>query len=130
MQNVLLALLVGNVTLRFFTNYLNVLPRVLNIADLLLVALLAVLFMLGGRDPRRVKSGFGKFTRRLLIFNVIAILGTLFNTRYIYPLSSVSQLLMWNEPIVLFLVLTNTQSSVADIEQFMKTLRRLLKLID
>jgi len=128
MQNVLLALLVGNVTLRFFTNYLNVLPRILNIADLLLVALLAVLFMLGGRDPRRVKSGFGKFTRRLLIFNVIAILGTLFNTRYIYPLSSVSQLLMWNEPIVLFLVLTNAQFSVADIEQFMKTLRRLLKL--
>ena len=128
MQKVLLAVLVGNVTLRFFTNYLNVLPRIFNIADLFLVTLMALLFVLGGRDPQPSKRGFGKFTRRLLLFNVIAIVGTLLNTQYIYPLSSFSQLLMWNEPIVLFLLLSHARLSMADVEQFMRVLVRLLKL--
>jgi len=128
MQTVLLALLVGNVTLRFFTNYLNVLPRIFNIADVFLVALLAVLFVLGGRDPRPLKRGFGRWILYLLLFNVITVLGTLFNTRYIYPLSSISQLLIWNEPIVLFLLLMHARFSLADIERFIKILVRLLKV--
>jgi len=86
-KSVLLALLIGNVVLRFFTNHLTVLPRVFNIADVFLIALLVLLFFLGARDRRPLKFGWAGVGVTLVVFDLLAILGTLLNSNYIYWLS-------------------------------------------
>src|SRR5215831_6006711 len=101
----LFSLLIGNVALRLFTNKLEILPRIFNLADIFIVALLSVSFVLGAKDYSRVKRDHGAIIAYLAIFNVLAIAGTLLNTKYIYYLSALSQLVMWNEPIVLFFVI-------------------------
>src|SRR5437762_13152463 len=104
MHKLVLLLVIGDVTLRFFTNYLNVIPRVFNLADQFIVALIAVLFLCSTRQEPTPEPGSGRMVLYWVLFNVIAVTGTLLNLHYIYPLAALGQLLMWNTPIVLFLI--------------------------
>jgi hypothetical protein len=58
----------------------------------------------------------------LVIFNVILVGGALLNFEYLYPKVAISQIIMWNEPIILFLILVNLPFSLQDIKTFNKLL--------
>jgi hypothetical protein len=128
MHKLVLLLVIGDVTLRLFTNYLNLIPRIFNIAEQFIVALLALLFLVTTREPRPRGQGWGKMTFYWVVFNLIAIMGTILNPQYIYPLAAVSQLILWNTPIILFLILMRMPFSISDVERFMRVLVRLIKL--
>src|SRR6266536_962532 len=104
-QKLVILLVIGDVTMRFFTNYLNVIPRVFNLSDQFILGLLAVLFLFGEREKRPAGEGWERQILYWGLFNLIAVVGTLLNTQYIYPLAAGSGLLLWNTPIVLFLIL-------------------------
>lgn len=54
----------------------------------------------------------------LSVFNVVCLLGTLLNLDYFYPPAALAQLVMYNEPIVLFLVLVNLPFTMKTIQKF------------
>ncbi|MGI0014461.1 MAG: hypothetical protein ACREBU_13620 [Nitrososphaera sp.] len=58
----------------------------------------------------------------LVIFNFILVFGALLNFDYLYPKAAISQIIMWNEPIILFLILVNLPFSLQDIKTFNKLL--------
>ncbi|MCI0613369.1 hypothetical protein L0244_10290, partial [bacterium] len=58
----------------------------------------------------------------LVIFNLILVSGALLNFDYLYPKAAISQVIMWNEPIILFLILINLPFSLQDIKTFNKLL--------
>lgn len=118
----LLALLVLNTTLRFFTNYLNVVPRLFNIADVFMVGLFLLLF-LGHKGATTLHR---KEFDRLVIFNLILVSGALLNLEYLHAQATASQLIMWNEPIILFLVLINLPFSLRDVRAFNRLLFALI----
>lgn len=111
------ALLAGNVLLRFFTNEINVLPRFLNLWDVLVTGALAALAVVSGRRST-VAADTQMILRRLFAFNVVCILGSLLNARHIHFMAMVSQMIMWNEPIVLFLALMHLPFSRYDLKRF------------
>lgn len=117
----LLGLLVGNVLLRFFTNYFSVLPRILNVWDLIATMLLAGLALTGPRTPG-LNFDTGRLFRRLLLFDVVGIAGSLLNSDHVHPLPVLSQLLMWNQPIILFLAVVSLPFSISDINKFKRLL--------
>src|SRR5207249_10568549 len=88
-----------------------------------------VMFLLGARESRPPGQ---EWQRRMAwywgLFNVIAIVGTLLNLHYIYPLAALSQLVLWNAPIVLFLILMRIPLAVSDVERYMGVLVKLIKL--
>src|SRR5687768_14062807 len=92
----LFGLLAGNVLLRFFTNSINVLPRALNIWDVAVTFVLAALALTFPGAPGALIDT-GKWLRRLLMFTVICLAGSLLNTKHVYPLAALSQLVMWVE---------------------------------
>lgn len=114
----LYALLIGNVTLRVFTNYLQVLPKIFNIFDVFVTAAFVVFFILSRRRIVRFK----KILYLLVGFNCICLFGSLFNPEYFYPSAALAQLVMYNEPIVLFLVLVNLPITMKTIQIFFKML--------
>lgn len=107
-------LLIGNVILRVFTNYLQVLPKVFNIFDVFVTLAFAVFFILSGG---RIKH-FKNILYLLLVFNIVCLLGTLLNLEYFYYPAALAQLIMYNEPIVLFLVLVNLPFKLKTINTF------------
>lgn len=117
----LLGLLAGNVLLRFFTNWLGVLPRSLNIWDLIVTLILAGLALAAPRSPR-LAPDTPRLLVRLLLFDAVCVVGSVLNPTYVHPLAALSQLLMWNEPILLFVAVTTLPFSLQDIAKF----RRLL----
>jgi hypothetical protein len=128
MHKLVLLLVIGDVTLRFFTNYLEVIPRIFNIAEQFMVALLAVMFLLGARESRPPGKQWQRMAWYWVLFNLIAIVGTLLNLHYIYPLAAISQLILWNAPIVLFLIVMRIPLAISDVERYMGVLVKLLKL--
>jgi len=124
-QVLLLALLVSNVMLRVFTNEWNMLPRIFNVADVGIVGLLALLTILGKyRNPSARE--YSKMRWGLFIFCLIGFLGTALNLQYIYLPSAISQLIMWIEPIVLFLALVNIPFTYDNLETFRRLLLALI----
>ena len=121
------ALLVGNVLLRFFTNQVNVLPRFLNLYDVFATFGLAVLAL---GHPRATGATFktSRIATRLLLFNVVCVCGCLLNWSYVYPMAALSQLVMWNEPILLFLVVVNAPFTLSDVAAYKRLLLRLIAL--
>ena len=75
----LLGLLAGNVLLRFFTNAINVLPRWLNLWDVLVTFALMGLALLSARSLPPFEER-GRMVFRLVLFNVICLLGSLLNS--------------------------------------------------
>lgn len=118
------SLLAGNVLLRFFTNEINMLPRIFNVWDVVVTFALAgcSLFVGPTLPPLQDRS---KILRRLLLFNVIGLVGSFLNSDHIYPMAVVSQLVMWNEPILLFLAVIHLPFSLTDIAKF----RRLMLVL-
>jgi hypothetical protein len=120
----LCALLAGNVLLRFFTNSLGALPRFFNIWD---IAVTLALTALAFTTPKPENSPVDtrKILRLLLAFNVVCLLGSVLNFSNVYWLAALSQMTMWNEPILLFLAVISLPFSLEDIEKF----RRLLLVL-
>ncbi len=114
-------LLVSNVIIRFFTNRLKIIPRYFNVSDLMITGLLIVSFLIY-RVNNHEKLNNGRMFFYLLIFNLICIIGSFLNSRYIYLPAAISQLIMWNEPIILFLILINLPFSLINIDTFRKLL--------
>lgn len=110
----LYALLLFNVTLRVFTNYFQVLPKIFNIADVFITAIFVVFFILAGGRILRFKN----ILHLLMGFNIVCLLGITLNLDYFYPLAALAQLVMYNEPIILFLVLVNLPFRMKTIRTF------------
>lgn len=123
----LLGLLAGNVLLRFFTNEINVLPRVLNIWDVMVTFALTGLALTTRRTlPPLVDRG--KIVRCLVWFNMICILGSILNSDHIYSMAMLSQMIMWNEPVLLFLAVLHLPFTLTDIDKFRRLLIFLIGL--
>lgn len=116
----LYALLIINVIAKFFTNYLNVIPRQFNLADIGIVGLLLVLYISRPQTSKGIQ--FKKIFNLLLSFNIILLLGALLNFKYFYDLAAISQVIMFNEPIILFIVLVNLSFSFENVNTFNKLL--------
>ena len=117
----LLSLLAGNVLLRFFTNDLGALPRVLNLWDVFLTLAL-ILLAFGAPVPSHLPVDRRKIVRWLVGFNIICVVGSLLNHSHVYWLAVVSQMIMWNEPVLLFLAIIRLPLSVDDILKFRRFL--------
>jgi hypothetical protein len=122
----LYVLLISNVTLRFFTNYFELLPRALNIFDVGITAALCMMFLFRRRAPVSDGSVVPSITRRLVLFIVVLFIGTLLNAGAIYFPAAVAQCIMLSEPILLFIVLMNMPANLPHIQRFEKILRRLI----
>lgn len=114
----LYSLLVCNVYLKLFTNKLNLLPRLFNIVDVMIVAILLLFFLSRLHNIKNIR--FKGIFVALLLFNLIMILGSALNIEYIYFQATAAQIVMFNEPLILFLVLVNLPFSMADIHKFIK----------
>ncbi|MDL1974762.1 MAG: hypothetical protein LWX55_08285 [Deltaproteobacteria bacterium] len=113
----LYSLLIFNVTLKFFTNHLNVIPRILNVVDIMIVLLFLVLFITY-RFENGAKFRFKNVLMYVLLFNAVMFFGSLLNWDYFHYKPAVSQIIMFNEPIILFLILVNLPFSIRDIKMF------------
>ena len=96
-------LLLSNVFLRVFTNKYNFLPRIFNISDVFLVSLL-LLFYIINKSGNNIKKYNINVLRYLFVFNVIMCFAIMLNSKYFYPPAALSQIVMWNEPIILFYI--------------------------
>jgi len=120
-STLLYTLLITNVILKFFTNHLGIIPRHFNISDVMITGVLLLSFLVY-RLNNYEKLNKGKMFFYLLIFNLICIIGSFLNAKYIYLPAAISQLIMWNEPIILFLILINVHFSIQSIDTFKKLL--------
>jgi hypothetical protein len=123
----LYTLLILNVTLRFFTNGLGLVPRIFNVVDIGIVGLLFLIF-LGSRTAGTSGPEGTMIRRKLTWFSLILLLGCLLNPRYVYLPATLSQVVMLLEPIALFLTLINLPFNQSDILKFVRILRRLIIL--
>ena len=118
-------LLVINVISKLFTNHFNLLPRYFNIADIVIVLLFLFLFIiyrLKNHESMKVKN----ILVFIFLFNIILLIGMLLNYEYFYYKAAFSQVIMYNEPIILFIILVNLPFSINDIISFKKILVLLL----
>lgn len=123
----LYALLLGNVLLRFFVNYLGVLPRFFNLADVGLTALLALLCLLTRlRNSPPAPLAYKPVLRNLVLFNIVMLLGALCNSSYIYMRAMIGQMIMLNEPLLLFVALVNLPYQEEHVRKFQAILRWLI----
>ncbi len=120
----LYTLLITNVTLRVFTNYFQVLPKFFNITDVFITAIFLGFFILTGQKIRYFKN----VLYLLLGFNIVCIIGSLLNLDYFFLPAAIAQLIMYNEPIILFLVLVNLPFNLITIKRFNKILFTLIGL--
>src|SRR5262245_58200922 len=101
-------LVISNVTFRFLTDYTNVLPRAFNLLDVGITIALSVTALFRQRrrlsDPT-VQTFLSSITKRLIVFNLILLLGTVLNTHSIYFPAALAQCIMLNEPLLLFIAL-------------------------
>ncbi len=118
----LYALLLANVLMKFFTNLLHVVPRVFNIADLMITAILGLMFFATGGRIKNFKS----ILVLLFLFDFVAILGNFFNSEYLFPMVAFSQFAMYNGPIILFVFLANIPFRKVHIDKYSKLLYNLI----
>ena len=114
-----------NVISKLFTNHFNLLPRYFNIADIVIVLLFLFLFIiyrLKNHESMKVKN----ILVFIFLFNIILLIGMLLNYEYFYYKAAFSQVIMYNEPIILFIILVNLPFSINDIISFKKILVLLL----
>jgi hypothetical protein len=123
----LYALLILNVTLRFFTNGLGLIPRIFNVVDIGIVGVLFLIF-LNSRAAGTSRADGTVIIRRLTWFGFVLLAGSLLNLKYIYLPAALSQVVMLFEPVALFLSLINLPLSEADILKYIRILRRLIVL--
>lgn len=118
-------LLLCNVLMRLFTNKLGILPKALNIADVFLtLSLLLMSFRF-----RSGNAGFPfsfKFGGKWFVFNVVLLAGALLNLEFFYAPAAWSQVIMWNEPLLLFVALARLPFTSEQIERFRVLFVRLL----
>lgn len=117
----LLSLLAGNVLLRAFTNEFNVLPRALNLWDVGVTFALAFLALVGPPTTAPLADTM-RLLRNLLLFNIVCILGSLMNPDYVSIMPAISQLVMWNEPVLLFIAISSLSLQEDDIRRFVRLL--------
>jgi hypothetical protein len=117
----LFSLVILNVNLRFFTNKLNILPRVFNVFDIAIVGCLALLFLL---NPGAWIGAFKykNVLKYLLLFNLVLLISATFNSEHVYFQPALSQIIMLNEPIILFLVLVNLPFPAETFRRFSRLL--------
>src|SRR5437762_2169750 len=87
-------LLISNVTLRFFTDDFDVLPRAFNVLDIGITAWLAIMCLLSRKTPVPSQSPFPSLTRRLILFNIVLCVGALLNGKAFYLPAAISQCIM------------------------------------
>lgn len=109
----LLSLFAGNVFLKLFTNKLNLLPRVLNIWDVIIIAVLLLLFISRMGEIRQFR--YKNVLIAILGFNIILLTGASLNLDYIFPKAALAQVIMLNEPIILFLIIVNLPFKLPDL---------------
>jgi hypothetical protein len=95
--------------------------------DVFLTLILAALALTFPRAPG-LPIDTRKWLGRLLLFNGVCLIGSLLDTKHVYPLAALSQLIMWNEPILLFLAVIQLPFSFRDIDKFRKLLLFLIGL--
>jgi hypothetical protein len=117
----LYSLLILNVTLRVLTNELKLLPKHLNAADVFIVLLFFLFFIIHRVSAARPLE-FAWVIKYLILFDLVLIIGAALNSSHSYMTAALSQAIMLNEPIILFVVLVNVPFSTQDIQRF----RRLL----
>ncbi|GEM_PF-2367956 len=123
----LCALLLCNVLLRTFTNGFQVLPKIFNVIDIPIVALLFIL-SLAHRGKATPLSWARTISRRLLWFCVVLVLGAALNPGYFYLPAALSQVVMLVEPILLFVALTNLPITEQQITTYSRLLHKLVIL--
>lgn len=123
----LYALLISNVVLRLFTNKLAILPKALNIADVLITILLFLLSLRYAR-PSDASQSTPSIGGRLLPFNLVILTGALLNLKFVYAPAALSQIIMWNEPLLLFIALMRLPFTAEQVEGFRRILVKLLIL--
>src|SRR6185436_3379154 len=89
------------------------------------VTMVLAAFALLTPRPEKPAIETEKIVRWLLAFNFICVVGSCLNTSHVYWLAALSQLLMWNEPVLLYLAIIRLPISLIDIAKF----RRLLLLL-
>jgi len=114
-------LLITNVVLRFFTNYFGVLPRIFNISDVAISLLLTVM-MLG----KTASPAFSKYFRRLLLFNLVVLLGALFNYDSMYAPAAIAEVILLAEPILLFIAIGKMSIGLPEVRRYGRLLRKLV----
>ena len=120
LRYLLIGLLIGNVFLKLFTNYLRVLPKVLNIFDVIVVALFLLLFIYNIGSIRKLR--FSGILVGLIFMDLIFLVGAALNPAFLHPPAAVSQVIMLNEPILLFFLLVNLPFTLKDLNAFNKVL--------
>lgn len=123
-RNLLLALLIGNVFLKFFTNYLRVLPKILNIFDVMVVAIFVLIFLRYLPSIKHLR--FPGILVSLILLNVVFVVGSVLNTEFLHLPAAISQAIMLNEPIILFLILVNLPFTLSDINRYDKLLYNII----
>lgn len=123
----LYALLLCNVLARWFTNELNVLPRIFNVIDIPIVGILFLISRTKG-VPGGLDSLTRRISKRLRLFCVILVLGAVLNSDYLYLPAALSQAVMLVEPLLLFLALSNIPFSELQIASFSQLLWKLIVL--
>lgn len=123
----LYSLLILNVTLRFLTNELKLLPKHLNVIDVFIVLLFLVFFLIHRMSAARPLN-FAWLIKYLILFDLVLIIGAALNSSYSYMTAALSQAIMLNEPIVLFVILVNLPFSPQDIRRFKRLLIALVVL--
>jgi hypothetical protein len=92
------------------------------------LTLALALMALGASSPRNSIVSVGRLWHHLIYFNTVCIIGSLLNTEYVHFLPAFAQLLMWNEPILLFLAIMRLPFSSDDINKFKRLLFFLIGL--
>jgi len=121
----LYALLISNVVLRLFTNKLGILPKALNIADVFITIWL-VLLSLRYSLPTSGQGRTFSFGGRLVAFNFVILAGAVLNLKFFHAPAALSQFIMWNEPLMLFLAITRLPFTTAQMDGLRRLLVRLI----
>ena len=124
---IFILLLLANVLTRFFTNYLGVLPRHFNIADVALTLLLWGLSLLHtSSQPRHPLHRLAAWV--LPAVNGIALLAYLFNDHPGHLPAAASQMLMLSEPLLLLLAISRLGLTEVEVSRYLKWFEVLVKI--
>jgi len=114
-------LLFFNVTGRFFSNNLNILPRYFNVIDVVIVFIIFIIFLISSSSSEN-ESNYKNIFKLYVFFTVLLIIGIFLNYSYINKIPAVSQYIMYSESIILFYSIVNLPFSNIDISNYIKLL--------
>src|SRR5262249_22159692 len=119
-------LLMGNVLLRTLTNGFGVLPKVFNVFDIPVVALLFLISLSQRGAGTPAAPWVQTISRRLLGFCVVLFLGCVLNPSYIYLPAATSQFVMLVEPLLLYVAIVHLPFTGEQIDGYARLLKKLI----